>query len=215
MQRLNGSKSITSLFNKMAIAPMGELLRTALAVGIIHSVLSSAPVRADSLTPGSPIQHSFSFSYVEVRIPDLPPLAAPTHYLPTIEELNPHVVLKLGQRRVYLYQGDRVLASYPVAIGRSDTPTPTGQFQVFQLIENPRWQSPWTGEVTPPGPNSALGLRWIGFARRPNGIIGFHGTPTLSSIGQAASNGCVRMRNADVIALFERVEMGTTVIVEP
>jgi lipoprotein-anchoring transpeptidase ErfK/SrfK len=155
------------------------------------------------------------FSYIEVRVPELPPLATPTDYLPTVEEETTHVVLKLGQRRVYLYQGDRVLASYPVAIGRSDTPTPTGEFQVFQMIENPSWQNPWTGEVRSPGADSALGLRWIGFSRMPNGIIGFHGTPTLSSIGRAASNGCVRMRNEDVIALFNQVEMGTRVIVEP
>ena len=155
------------------------------------------------------------FSYIEVRVPELPPLTAPTDYLPTVEDETTHVVLKLRQRRVYVYQGDRVLASYPVAIGRSDTPTPTGEFQVFQMIENPRWQNPWTGEVRSPGADSALGLRWIGFTRMPNGIIGFHGTPTLSSIGRAASNGCVRMRNEDVIALFNQVEMGTRVVVEP
>jgi len=67
--------------------------------------------------------------------------------------------------------------------------------------------------VTTPGPNSALGVRWIGFNDLPNGIIGFHGTPTVNSIGKAASNGCVRMFNHDVVALFEQIEMGTTVTV--
>ena len=125
------------------------------------------------------------------------------------------IILRLAERRVYVYGDDRVLASYPVAIGTSDTPTPTGEFEIFQMIENPSWQSPWTGEVFPPGPDSALGLRWIGFFEQSNGLIGFHGTPTLDSIGQAASNGCVRMRNEDVIALFEYARMGMTVIVEP
>jgi len=49
----------------------------------------------------------------------------------------------------------------------------------------------------------------------PNGVIGFHGTPTVSSIGRAASNGCVRMRNEDVLALFNLVQVGTVVRVEP
>jgi lipoprotein-anchoring transpeptidase ErfK/SrfK len=69
--------------------------------------------------------------------------------------------------------------------------------------------------VRPPGPDSALGLRWIGFWTDGKDTIGFHGTPTINSIGQAASHGCVRMRNEDVVALFNQVEMGTLVVVEP
>jgi lipoprotein-anchoring transpeptidase ErfK/SrfK len=149
---------------------------------------------------------------VGVQVPSLPALGDAEEHIP---EMVTYLVLKLGQRRVYVYQGSEVLASYPVAIGRADTPTPVGEFEVFQMIENPSWQSPWTGEVHEPGADSPLGLRWIGFAPMSNGIIGFHGTPTLSSIGQAASNGCVRMRNEDVTALFRQVEVGTLVVVEP
>lgn len=144
--------------------------------------------------------------------PELPPLGDAAAYLPDAKA-KIRVVLRLSERRVYLYEDDEAVASYPVAIGKSSTPTPTGEFKIFQLIENPIWKNPWTGQVTDPGPNSALGLRWIGFAEMPNGVIGFHGTPTLSSIGQAASNGCVRMRNEDVVALFEKLEMGTPVTV--
>lgn len=154
------------------------------------------------------------FGYLEVPVPNLPSLSSPADYLPAVSSPI-RLVLRLTQRRVYVYQDDDLLDSYPVAIGQSDTPTPTGEFAVFQMIENPRWQNPWTGEVRSPGASSALGLRWIGFARRPNGIIGFHGTPTLSSIGQAASNGCVRMRNEDVLALYGHAEIGTPVVVEP
>ena len=125
------------------------------------------------------------------------------------------LVLRLRERRVYVYRGDRVETSYPVAIGKPATPTPTGTYRVFQMVQNPVWKNPWTGQVMRPGPNSALGLRWIGFMERSNGIIGFHGTPTVNSIGRAASNGCVRMRNEHVVELFEKVQMGTTVVVEP
>ncbi len=154
----------------------------------------------------------------EPVIPTLvgPSLGPPTDYLP--ESPKPratHVVLRLGARRVYVYGGEAVLASYPVAIGAPNTPTPVGEYQIFQMIVDPVWKSPWTGEVHPPGPNSALGLRWIGFLTLDNGIIGFHGTPTVSSIGQAASNGCVRLRNEDVVALFDHVQMGMTVVVTP
>ena len=147
----------------------------------------------------------------------LPPLGIPSIYLPSPEEISKDIrlVLKLSERKVYVYQGDKVEASYPVAIGKSSTPTPTGNFEVFQMVVDPIWESPWTGEVFPPGANSALGLRWIGFAQLPNGVVGFHGTPTISSIGKAASNGCVRMHNEHVVELFEKVKMGTPVTVEP
>ncbi|MDY7024705.1 MAG: L,D-transpeptidase, partial [Cyanobacteriota bacterium] len=56
---------------------------------------------------------------------------------------------------------------------------------------------------------------WIGFWTDGKDTIGFHGTPTVNSLGRAASHGCVRMRNEDVVALFNQVEMGTVVIVEP
>ncbi|NEQ71118.1 MAG: L,D-transpeptidase [Symploca sp. SIO2D2] len=143
----------------------------------------------------------------------LPTLGIPSIYLPEISK-DIRLVLKLSERKVYVYQGEQEKASYPVAIGKSSTPTPTGTYQVFQMVVDPVWKSPWTGEVFPPGANSALGLRWIGFAELPNGIIGFHGTPTISSIGKAASNGCVRMHNEHVVELFEKVKMGTPVTVE-
>jgi len=136
-------------------------------------------------------------------------------HLPTASPRATRIVLRLGERRVYVYDDELVLDSYPVAVGAPGTPTPTGQFEVFQMVVDPVWQSPWTGQVFAPGANSALGLRWIGFAELPSGIIGFHGTPTISSIGKAASNGCVRLTNEDVLALYEHVRMGMVVIVEP
>ena len=125
------------------------------------------------------------------------------------------VVLSINERQVYLYEGDRVLNRYPVAVGAADTPTPQGEFSVAQMVIEPIWQSPWTGEFHEPGANSALGLRWIGFTASESGSFGFHGTPTLSSIGRAVSNGCVRMRNEDIVALFSQVSIGTPVVVMP
>jgi len=125
------------------------------------------------------------------------------------------LVLSLRSRTVYLYQGDVLLSSYPVAVGTAATPTPQGEFTVSKMVENPIWQSPWTGEIHEPGPNSALGLRWIEFTSTDAGAFGFHGTPTVDSIGYAASNGCVRMYNEDVVALFSQVRVGTPVSILP
>lgn len=131
------------------------------------------------------------------------------------EQKNVRLVIKLSDRRVYVYQNDELQTAYPIAVGREGWETPTGNYQVIQTIENPIWKHPFTGEIVPPGPNNPLGIRWIGFWTDGTNYIGFHGTPNEETVGTAASHGCVRMYNQDVLALFEKVEIGTPVIVEP
>lgn len=165
-----------------------------------------------------PLEEPASQSQRRVQVPnlitpELPSLREFSRYIP--ENQTVHLVLKLGQRKVYIYQGQKLIASYPVAIGRPEYPTPTGEYKVFEMIVNPAWQSPWTGEVEAPGSDGSLGLRWIGFLEMPSGVIGFHGTPNVASIGQAASHGCVRMRNEDIVKMYEHVKVGTLVRVEP
>ncbi len=130
--------------------------------------------------------------------------------------LETRLILKLKERRVYVYQDKQVLASYPVAVGKKGWETPKGNFQVMQLVRNPKWEHPWKkGVIIPAGPNNPLGERWIGFWTDGKNSIGFHGTQAENLIGQAVSHGCVRMRNRDVVALFEKVQIGTPVIVQP
>jgi L,D-transpeptidase catalytic domain len=158
---------------------------------------------------------------IVVQSPELPVLGTFVAYQPAIEvkaaqpENNPvRLVLRLQERQLYVYRGEEAIATYPVAVGRPDTPTPTGEFQVFEMLEDPAWKNPRTGEIEPPGADGSLGTRWMGFANMPNGVIGFHGTPNRASIGSAASHGCVRMRNEDAEALFQQIEVGTIVRVE-
>lgn len=141
----------------------------------------------------------------------IPDLGTVEQFLPTAERL----VLRLSDRRVDYYHGETLIASYPVAVGREGWETPTGEFAVRQKVANPTWQHPFTNAIVPPGPDNPLGVRWIGFWTDGRNAIGFHGTPDESLIGQAVSHGCVRMRNADVVALFEQVTVGTPVIVLP
>jgi lipoprotein-anchoring transpeptidase ErfK/SrfK len=122
-----------------------------------------------------------------------------------------HLLLKLKEKKVYVYKGDKLLAKYPVAIGKKGTETPTGEWQVMEKIKNPAWTSFKTGEVFAPGGENPLGSRWIGFWTDGKDMVGFHGTSNLKSIGTAASNGCVRMFNRHVKALFPIVKVGTTV----
>ncbi len=139
----------------------------------------------------------------------------PTQFLPVPSERISLLVLDLSERQLYGYQGDLQVVTYPVAVGRADWETPTGEFAVLQRQQHPTWQHPFTGELVPPGPDNPLGDRWIGFWANDQHAIGFHGTPDEHLIGQAVSHGCVRMRNADIVELYDRIRLGTRVIVQP
>jgi L,D-transpeptidase ErfK/SrfK len=126
------------------------------------------------------------------------------------------LVLKLKERRLYLYRGDKLETKYPVAIGKPGWETPTGTFKIIQMIKDPAWAHPFKkGVVLPPGPQNPLGKRWVAFWTDGTNAIGFHGTPNESVMGRAVSHGCVRMRNKDVVALYDLVSLGTPVTVEP
>lgn len=177
------------------------------------------PVLAVSVPPQNPIP--LAPSPVKLLTPRTPKFATSTLFPPSKQpnsdaiEINLQLVIKLNERRVYVYRNQQLQTSYPIAVGREGWETPVGQYQVIQLITSPTWEHPLTGDIIPPGPDNPLGERWIGFWTDGKNYIGFHGTPNTETVGQAASHGCIRMFNQDVLALFEMVKIGTPVIVEP
>jgi hypothetical protein len=116
------------------------------------------------------------------------------------------LVVSLADRKLAVLVNGEVTRLYDVAIGAGRTPSPTGTFTVINRIPKPTWWGP--AGVVPPGAGNPLGSRWIGLSKRGYGI---HGTNNPSSIGKAASHGCIRMRNADAEALFEWIETGDVV----
>lgn len=98
-------------------------------------------------------------------------------------------------RRLRLLSNGSVLYDFPVAVGKPSTPTPVGTFSILQKTMNP---------------GGVFGTRWMRFTDRAHGI---HGTDQPWLIGQAVSNGCVRMRNEDVELLYSLVTIGTPVVV--
>jgi lipoprotein-anchoring transpeptidase ErfK/SrfK len=117
------------------------------------------------------------------------------------------IVVSIADRKLVLLEGERVLRVYDVAVGKTSTPTPRGQFAIMNRVPHPTWYGSPAGPVAP-GPSNPLGSRWMGLSAKGYGI---HGTNVPSSIGKAASHGCIRMRKDDVEELFELVGVGTTV----
>lgn len=128
---------------------------------------------------------------------------------------NPLLVVDLSDRQVSLYQNDVLQVSYEIAIGREGWETPSGNFSVLNLQEQPVWQNPISGEVVASPAENPLGSRWIGFWTDGTHQIGFHGTNQEEYIGQAVSHGCIRMRDPEIQALFTQVAVGTPIIVQP
>ena len=114
----------------------------------------------------------------------------------------------LSERQVTAELNGAVHATYGVAIGTKAHPTPRGEFAVRRIIWNPRWVPPdseWAKDAKPaePGdPNNPMGKVKM-FFREPTYYV--HGTNAEESIGSAASHGCIRMRNADIIELARLV----------
>ena len=125
------------------------------------------------------------------------------------------LIVKRGERRVYVYHGSSLQATYPIAVGQPGWETPIGKFHVTQMLRDPAWTHPMTREVFPAGQGNPLGDRWIAFWTDGNLSVGFHGTPDRESVGQPASHGCLRMLNEDVRSLYNFVQLGTMVRVEP
>ena len=121
-----------------------------------------------------------------------------------------HLVLNIPAFRLDLFRDDVRLRSFAVAAGMPRFATPLGEFEIARIVWNPWWyppESPWARRerVTPPGPENPMGRVKL-LMRGPYYL---HGTPWESSIGQAASHGCIRMRDADAIALARLLQRAT------
>ena len=134
-------------------------------------------------------------------------LLATTVYAEIKEVVSPGIVINLPSRMLELYSGNTLIKEYPVAIGKPSTPTPLGQFNVIYKEINPTWIPEGRGYTVLSGPDNPLGYRWIGFFE----LYGIHGNNAPWSIGQAVSNGCIRMQEENVEELFEVVKYGTPV----
>jgi L,D-transpeptidase YbiS len=150
------------------------------------------------------------------------------------KSVEPTIQISVPAQRLTLKSGRQKLAAYPVSTSKfglgseeGSMKTPTGRFRISEKI----------GGEMPPGtvfksrrPVKATRkmlaaddlimtrILWLdgldpGNANTHDRFIYIHGTNHEEQIGQPASHGCIRMRSADLVELFDRVEIGTPVVI--
>jgi len=131
---------------------------------------------------------------------------------------NPrYILVDRSNFTLYFFHHLKLERKYPIAVGQQGLETPAGLYHATDKQVNPTWHVPdsaWAGSLAgqdiPPGPADPLKARWIGIVDG----AGIHGTDELSSLGSAASHGCVRMSIPDVIDLYDRVDVGDPIYVK-
>jgi lipoprotein-anchoring transpeptidase ErfK/SrfK len=124
-----------------------------------------------------------------------------------LHRVEKRLIIYRGARRFEFWDGQRLVRSGKVAVGKPGAETPLGLFYVTDKF-NPSIDPDWAILGAFAFETSAYSklTDWPG-----GGIVGVHGTPWPSLLGQAVSHGCVRMDNRDVEFLRDRVPLGTPV----
>jgi lipoprotein-anchoring transpeptidase ErfK/SrfK len=132
------------------------------------------------------------------------------------EEYPSYLTLDRATYTLRLWEDLKLAKTYTVAVGQEGLETPEGLYAIQEKAENPTWNVPesdWAGSLAgqsiPPGPSNPIKARWMGIFEG----AGIHGTEETSSLGTAASHGCVRMSIPDVEELYDRVEVGTPIFI--
>ncbi|WP_182199475.1 L,D-transpeptidase [Paraliobacillus salinarum] len=123
---------------------------------------------------------------------------------------SPFVIVNKATLQLAFINEGEVKEVFPVATGLTKDLTPEGMFNIIVKAEQPYYRK----KNIPGGdPKNPLGARWIGFdAKDTNGrVYGVHGTNKPETIGHRVSAGCIRMKNENVIALFNEVPIGTKI----
>jgi len=117
------------------------------------------------------------------------------------------ILIDKSQNLLTIFSGDEdTVKVYPVSTGKNGS-TPVGTFTIINRMEDPVWYK--EGAMVPAeSPENILGSRWLGLSEKGYGI---HGTIDPDSVGQQATQGCVRMFNADVEELYAIIPVGTQV----
>jgi lipoprotein-anchoring transpeptidase ErfK/SrfK len=122
------------------------------------------------------------------------------------------------QRVLAFDKDEKIVAIYPATVGSAERPSPSGEFKVTNVAQNPTYHYDPSLNLRgvdvqepldlPPGPNNPVGLVWIALSAKGYGI---HGTPEPEAVSKRSSHGCIRLTNWDALELARHVSKGTPV----
>jgi len=136
------------------------------------------------------------------------------------EAASTPIVIKIDTKinMLGVFQGEKLIAAYPVTIGSAHTVSPIGEWKVRGIAKMPPFRydkemlqhgrRSGNFHLLPPGPRNPVGVMWIALNKKG---IGIHGTNEPGSIGRAASHGCIRLANWDVVRLATKIKPGDNV----
>lgn len=125
----------------------------------------------------------------------------------TLSNTSFRLDLRLGTRMLTLYDGNTVVLSTPVVIGKPETPTPTGRFYITDEVE----------QDNPAGAYGPVALPTNAYSEHidefDNGVpvIALHGTNRPELVGQDVSNGCIRIPNDVIQQIVNAIPIGTPI----
>ena len=169
-------------------------------------------VRFDSLKPGD-----------QVRVPNVEPFKIEDmpdtgNFEEKPEFKGRRIVISRKETRLDIFEGEKIIASIPIAPGSPAHPTPPGKWRILGIASMPtfRWDQgvlqrgvrTKNFHMLPAGPRNPVGVAWIGL-NKPG--IGIHGTNNPYSIGKYASHGCMRTANWDIARISRMVTAGVEI----
>ena len=130
-----------------------------------------------------------------------------------ISEHQYRIQLSISERRLVVFDGERVVMDAPIGVGTANTPTPGGVYYLKELLQPSR----------PDGFYGPYAYGLSGFSNvldeynGGDGVIGVHGTDEPTSIGREVSSGCIRLPNTAMLLLVEEIglPLGTPVVIQP
>jgi lipoprotein-anchoring transpeptidase ErfK/SrfK len=167
---------------------------------------------------GTQIIRRIVFLFFLLTIATLPSAAGPSQDPLSSYHVVGSIIIKTSERRLIYVRGKNDIVAYPIAVGREGRKW-TGKTRISRKVRNPDWappphirkDNPKLPALVKSGPNNPLGVAVLVLG---NGTYGIHGTNRPETIGTSASYGCFRMYNADILALFKQVKIGTVVYVQ-
>lgn len=147
------------------------------------------------------------------------PAQAASEMVATHNQYSPGtIVIRTNERRLYLILDADHAMRYPVGVGKAGKRW-EGTTQIDGKYRNPAWSPPAEVKHDKPNmpnlipggaPSNPMGVAAMTLA---GGEYAIHGTNMPGSVGGFVSYGCIRMYNADITDLYQRVSVGTTVVV--